>query len=121
MDKGQLVPAFKHQRVRVGLVNGVAMQNHARSAPRNGRDLDLRCSDRHHDGGAALEFLARQRDALRMITRGCGDHAAFEHIPRQLHHLVVGAAQLERKDRLHVLALQQQRVVDPRRQIGGAL
>jgi hypothetical protein len=64
--------------------------------------------DRHHDHRPAADLGCGQRDALRMITGGRTDHAALELLCREVDDLVVGAAQLEGKNRLQIFALEQQ-------------
>ncbi len=113
MHESELLAPGDLQRVRVGLVVGVAEQHHPRAARRHGRDLDLRRGRGHDDGGAAAQVICRQRHALRMIARRGGDHAAFALGSTEVSHLVVCAAQLEGEHRLHVLALEQQGIAEP--------
>jgi hypothetical protein len=77
------------------------------------RGLDVRRRDRHHDRRLAREPLRGERDALRVIARGRRDDAARTLGGRQVRHLVVGAAQLEREHGLLVLALEQHAVAEP--------
>ena len=71
--------------------------------------------------GAAAEALRRERDALRVIAGRRGDHAVRALRGRQMRHLVVRAAQLEREHRLLVLALEQHAVAEPRGKRRGGL
>jgi len=80
-------------------------------------DLDLRRGRRHDDHRPATELARRERHALGMIAGRGGDDAALSLRRRQVGHFVVGAAQLEREHRLHVLALEQHAVADPCREI----
>jgi len=105
----------------IGVVVGLAVQHHFGAARRHRVDLDLRRGHRHDDDGAAAELLRGQRHALRMVAGAGRDHAALERGRRQVRHLVVRAAQLEREHRLQVLALEQQRVAEALRQAGRAL
>ena len=89
------------------------MQHDLGAARLDRRDLDMRGGDGHHDRRAAVEPLRGQRDALRVIAGGRGNHAARTLGQCQLRHLVVGAAQFEREHRLLVLALQEHAVVEP--------
>ena len=109
---------FEFACMRCGLVIGVTVQHDFGAAPAHRIDLDLGRGHRHHDGRRAAEALCRQRDTLGMIAGGCGDHAAAQSLRRQLRHLVVSTAQLEGKHRLHVLALEQDAVVQAPRQDG---
>ena len=112
-------PAAFAQRIGVGLGIriGFAAQDDldALAADRMHRvDLDLRRGYRHHDHGTAIEPGCGQGDALGMVAGRGGDHATLELGPAQRSHLVVGAAQLERKHRLVVLALEQHRAASAR-------
>ena len=78
MHEGELFAPGDLQRMRVGLVVGVAVQHHAGAARRDRGDLDLRRGDRHDDGRAAAELLRRQRHALGVVAGRGGDHAALE-------------------------------------------
>ena len=86
----ELAPA-----VTLGRDVGEVLRNHLGPARTNRVNLDLRRGDGHHDDCAASEPSCRERHALRVIARGGGDHAACELLGGKLHHLVVGAAQLE--------------------------
>ncbi|CAB3640354.1 hypothetical protein LMG27174_00469 [Paraburkholderia rhynchosiae] len=80
-------------------------------------DLDLGRGHRHHDDRLHAHARRRQRDALRMIARRRGDYAALQRFQRNMRHLVVRAAHLEREHRLVVLALQIDRIAQTRRQL----
>ena len=121
MHEREPEPALELHRVRVGLVEGIAVQHHFRAARRHGVHLDLRRRHRHHDHRAAAEFLRGERHALCVVAGAGGDDAARELRARQVDHLVVGAAQLEREHRLQVLALEQQPVVQSPGQRGREL
>ena len=108
MHERQVTALRELARVHIRLVVGVAVQYDFGAARGDRRDLDLRRRHGHHDGRLAFELLRRERDPLRMVAGGGGDHAALERRRGQLRHLVVRAAQLEREHRLHVLALEQQ-------------
>ena len=64
---------------------------------------------------------ADKRHALRVVAGRGADHAALRGRVVQRGDLVVGAAQLEREDRLQVLALEQDVVAQPARQPAGRL
>ena len=95
-------------RVRVG----VAVEDHldAVAAERPHRlDLHLRRRHRHDDHRPASEAGRRQRDALGVVAGRRRDHPARPLGRVEADHAVVGAAELEREDRLVVLALQEHR------------
>jgi len=100
----------------VGGVVGIAGQHDLAAAFGDGIDLDLRRGGRHYDHGTDAELLRRQRDALRVVAGRGADHAPLPLRRRQMHDLVVGAAQLEAEHRLHVLALEQYAVAAARRE-----
>jgi hypothetical protein len=56
-----------------------------------------------------------------MVASRGGNYTARPHGHGQPRHLVVRAAQFKREHRLHVFALQEERIVQPGRQIGRAL
>jgi len=118
MHEGHLVLLLQLQRVLIGIGIRITMQHHFRAATRDRLDLDLRRGGGHHDDGLAAELLCGKRHTLRMVPRRGGDHAALELLGRELRHFVVGAAQLERKHRLHILAFQQYRIANAHRQVG---
>ncbi|CAE6808102.1 hypothetical protein R69927_06032 [Paraburkholderia domus] len=80
-------------------------------------DLHLRRRHRHDDDRLHTHPGRRQRHALRMIARRRGNHPAFQRLRRNVRHLVVRAAHLEREHRLVVLALQINRIGKACRQI----
>ena len=97
----------------VGVVEGVAVQDHARVPAADRLHLDGRRCARHDDRGPNAEFLGRQGHALGVVAGRGADHPALQRLARKPGHLVVGAAQLEGKDRLQVLALEQDWVAEP--------
>ena len=64
------------------------------------------------------EMARRERDALRVVAGARRDDAARALGVRQVRDAVVGAAQLEAEDRLQVLALEEDLVLQPARQVG---
>ena len=107
MHEGQLLRGFQHACVLVSLAIGFTGQHHLGTTPANGIDLDLWCGHRHHDHGPAAQSMGRQGDSLGMVAGRCRNHAARALRCRQMHHFVVGTAQLEGKHRLQILALEQ--------------
>src|SRR5262249_19574782 len=116
VDEGELAGALEALRLRVRLVVGVAVQHHL-GAARLDR-VDLGRGRRHHDGRGAAELLRGERHALGVVAGRGRDHPARKRRRGQVHHLVVRAAALEREHRLHVLALEEHPVAEPRRQVG---
>lgn len=61
----------------------------------------------HDDGGGDLELAGRVGDALGVVAGAAADDAPPAAGGLEVSHLVVCAAQLEAKDRVLVLALEQ--------------
>ena len=55
--------------------------------------------------------LRAERDTLGVIARGCANNAPLRCDRRKLRNLVVGATNLERKDRLEVLSFEEDAIV----------
>ena len=104
------------ERVRVGVVEGVAVQDRARAEGAHGVDLDRRRRRRHDDHGVDAERAAGHRHALGVIAGRGGDDAARALGGVELAHAVVRAAHFEGERRLQPFALEQHRVAEPRRQ-----
>ena len=85
----------------------IAVQQHLGAQIEHRLHFDLRCRLRHHDHGWNRAALCRERYALRMIAGGGADDAALRNGLREVGYLVVRAAQLEGKNRLQVLALEE--------------
>jgi hypothetical protein len=115
-DEHQAVTRNQVGSVRRRVVVGVAVQHHPRAQGAHGIDLDARRIAAHHDGGPESELARRQGDTLRVIPGRRGDDAAGTLGLGQLRDLVIGAANLEREDRLQVLALEQHRAAAAPRQ-----
>ena len=116
VDEGQALLGLKLAGVGIGLVEALAMQDDAATPAFHRLHLDGRCGARHHDGCLGAEPLSRQGHALRVIAGRGADHAPLERLAWQADHLVVGAAQLEREDRLQILALEPDGAAEPLRQ-----
>ncbi len=107
------VALLVHQGLRVGrrLVVGIPVQHDLATQGLHGVDLDGGRGDGHDDDGLDAQPRAGHGHALGMIAgRGC-DHAFARCLGGKPGHAVVGAAQLEAVHGLHVLALQQDVVV----------
>ena len=113
VDEGEFLLALQFQRVVVGVGVAVAEQHDFGATSAHRVDLQLRRGDRHHDHGPAAHAPGRQRDPLGMVAGRRRDHPARQLLGRQMRHLVVGAAQLEREHVLHILAFEQQAVAQP--------
>ena len=105
-------------RLGEGLVEGVAMQDHVAAQRPHGGDLDGGRGDRHDDGRDRAALPRREGDTLGVVAGRGADDAARQLLRRQGGDLVVGAADLEREDRLQVLALLQHRPAEPGRKPG---
>ena len=121
MDEGELPLASERQRVLVCLVVVVPVQHRFAAQIDHGLHLDLRCRERHDDGRRDLALPRRQRDALRVVAGGGADHASTRDAFGQVRNLVVGAAQLERKDGLQILAFEEHRAAETPAQTRGGL
>ena len=67
---------LQRERVRVGVAVRVAVQHDLGAARFDRGDLDVRRGHRHDDRRRAAELLRGERDALRVVAGGRGDHAA---------------------------------------------
>ena len=117
MDISHAMAFFQHTRMFRGFGVRITMQHHLGAARAHRIDLDVGGGHRHDNGRRATQLLRRQRHALGMVAGRGRDHAAGQRIRLEVHHLVVGAAQLEREHRLHILALEQDAVVRAPRQV----
>ena len=114
-------PVRQLRRVFRRMLVGVAVQHHARPEIAHRIDLDARGVPPHHDVGLDAELARRERHALGMVARGCGDDTPGPVRVGKLRHPVVGPAQLERVDRLQVLPLQSHPVAETGRDVAGVL
>ena len=119
MDEGEPLLLFKLDGVGIGIGVGFTSEHHFGAACLDRLNLDLRRGAGHHDHGARAEAGGSERHTLGMVAGRSADHATGERRCGQLGHLVVSTTQLEAEHRLHVLALEQQTIVDARRQIVG--
>ena len=109
------------QRMLEGVVEVVAPQHDLAAEVEHGLHLDVRRGLRHHDHRGDATTARRERDALGMVAGGGADHAAACDLVVDAGNLVVGAAELERKDRLQVFALEQDVVAEAATQAPGRL
>ena len=98
------------------LVEVGAVEDHLRAVPPGGVQLGDRGTLGHEHRGLDPEQLRGERDALRVVAGGRRDHAAGALLLGEPEHPHVGAADLERAGALEVLALEQHRAADDRRQ-----
>jgi len=118
VNEAELACPSQALRLDVRFVVGIAVQVHFRSAGLDRVDLDLGGCGRHDDHRRAAELLGGKRHALSVIAGRRSDDSAGKRRRGQIRHLVVGAAALEGEHRLHVLALQEHPVAEPRREVG---
>ena len=102
-------------RVAVGIAGQRYFHEGAAEAM-HGVDFHLRRGHRHHDGGLDTQLGRRQRNALRVITGGRGDHPTGALRGVQLYHAVICTAQFEREHGLLIFALQPDIATGSRRQ-----
>ena len=98
------------------LVKGIAIKDHSGSQCAHRIDLDRRCRHGHYNLGLDTELRCRQCHTLGMITRRGRHDTCAPGCLVKVNHLVIGAATLERKNRLQVFALEKSLIVDTRRQ-----
>ena len=116
VDEGEAALAGDLDGMLVGVVEIVAVQHDLAAEVEHRLHLDGRRRLRHDDHGRDAAAARGERDPLRVVARGGADHAAAGDGLREVRDLVVRAAQLEREDRLQVLALEQDAVAEPPRQ-----
>jgi len=96
-----------------GIGIGVAEQHDCSTQSFHSTDLDVRRGGGHHDGRLATAMRGTHRHTLRMIAgRGADDTTGALRIAH-LCDLVIRTAQFEREYRLHVLAFEQNFIVQP--------
>ena len=106
-DVGKAALGDEAHGVVVGVVIGGAVEDDFAAARFNRVHFDLRGGFGHDDGGFAAEFLRREGDALGVVARAGGDHAAFELRFAQRGHFVVRAAYFKGENGLQILAFEQ--------------
>ena len=121
MDEAQFLHFLQQQGMAIGIVVAVSLQHdfdRVFTKMPDGINFELGRGNRHHDDRFAAQFLRGQGYTLCVIASRSGNHAAFELLRRQLRHLVISTPKFEREHRLHVFALQKNRIADARRQAG---
>ena len=116
MDEHEPALAREFDRVVIGLIVILAVQDDLAAEIRDGAHFDVRSRQRHHDHGIDAARARAERDALRVVARGRADHAARGRDRRQLRDFVVCTANFERKDRLEVFPLEIHAVLQSARQ-----
>ena len=107
-DERKLALLHETRRLFSGIGIAVSCKNNLRTVTLDRIHLDVRGRDRHHDSRLAPKPFRREGDALCVVSGGRGKDALRKRLCGQLGHLVVGAANLERMDRLQVLSFQEE-------------
>ena len=121
VHEGEALFGLQLQGVLIGIAEGVALQHHLATAGAHRVHLQGGSGDGHDDDGTAAQLACRQRHTLGMVAGRGADHAPGTFLGAEVGHLVVGAAQLERENGLHVLALEQHPVAQAGRQCRGGI
>ena len=121
MDEGEIAFAREHRRVVVRLVVIVTLQHDLAAEIHHGLHLDVGRRPGHHDERENAALARSECHALGVIACRRRDHAACGDSRRQMRDLVVRAPQLEGKDRLQVLALQEHLIAEAARQARGGI
>ena len=128
-------PRSRRDRRRAGSASCRSRRRPRRNARRRPRSRRRRARPRRRERRTAATLIAgvvrgitiraadaetrrRVGDALRVVAGRGGDHARRALARRKLRDPVVGAAKLEREDRRQVLALQEHRASETRREAG---
>ncbi len=111
----QIALALELRGVLERAVVVVAMEHDFAAERPHRLDLDVGRGERHHDDRGNAALVRGERHALRMIAGRGADDAALACALGEMRDPVVRAAQLERKDCLQILALQQHRVAETAR------
>ncbi len=121
VNKGEALGLLQREGMVVGIGVGVAMQDDLRPAVAHGLHLHARGGHRHDNHRPAAQCLRSQGHTLGMVAgRGC-DHPPGPLLRREVGHFVVSPSELEGKDGLGVLALEEHPAPHPAAQAGGGL
>ena len=104
---------------RLGIGVAVAVQHDLGAEVAHRAHLDGRRGLGHDDEGGKAEVAGRVGHALRVVAGARRDDAAAAFAVVEVRHAVVGAAQLEAEDRLHVFALEEHLAAQARREPAG--
>ena len=107
VDEDITMPFGKARRMGAGGVEAVAEQDDLAAKATHGIDLDGGRRGRHDHHGADTQPRSGEGDTLGVIAGRGADDAAGALLGGEVGDAVMGAANLEGKDRLHVLALDQ--------------
>ena len=121
MDEGHPFLPGQGQGVLVGVVVGIAVEHGAGAQGAYRLHLDRRGGGGHHDQSRNPQPLAGQGHALGVVARRGGNHPARLLGLGEIVDLVVGAAQLEGKDALQILAFEPHFGVQALREAGGGI
>ena len=92
-------------RLFVGFVEVVALEDDRGAVAARARHFDLWCPLGHHDGGRDAQPSSMEGHSLRMVARRRGDDPAGPLLGREREHLVQGTALFERTRPLEVFEL----------------
>ena len=112
MHKNKVSIASQAQRMLVSRIVIVTVKNDFATQIANGRDLDLRRGDRHHDDRRNAATTGRKRDALRMVTGRSANYPPGCNLRGKCGDLVVSATQLEGENGLQIFPLQLDSIIE---------
>ena len=101
--------SFLNQLSRLlhAVAEGFAGKDNLTAETAHSGDLDGRARLGHHDGRLTAELRSGKSHALGVVAGRGSNNAAAQFLSGKLHHLVVGAANLEGENGLGVFALEQ--------------
>jgi hypothetical protein len=111
-EKNGYVFVHPYDGVGACFVERIPVKDGLAAALADGLHLDFGRRHRHHDRRADAEVRGRHRHTLRVVAGRGGDDPALPLRRRQLQQFAVGAADLEGKDGLEILALDQHPVLE---------
>ena len=95
------------KRVLPGIAERLSGKHNLTTQPLHSLDLDGGRGHGHDDGSLAAQLARAKGNALSMIASRGGNNAPAQFFIGKVRHLVVGASNLEGKNRLEVFALEQ--------------
>ena len=121
MDEAEMLIFAAPACLGIGLVIGLAMENHFAPQLLHGLDLHTRSGDRHHNHRPTVEMGSTESDTLSVVSSTGGDDPTTQLLFGQLGHPVVSPAKFERKNRLKILPLKTDGVGEPATEIAGSV